>query len=453
MNTKEYDKQSLFTLFATYVSANVLSMMGLSLNVFTDTFFIANGIGPTALAALNLSLPIFALITGIGLMIGMGGATRFAILKASHHNLESNKIFTHALLLAFVASIIFMIAGIFFSRDISSLMGANQETLEMTTIYTATILILAGTFFFNHTLVCFVRNDGAPRLTMIAMLAGNLTNIIFDYIFIYHMNMGLFGAAFATCFSPVVSMIILSTHFVKKKNTFQAIKCKIEMNPLIHICQIGSSSFINELSSGVVMITFNYSLLHYIGNIGISAYSIIANLALVFQAVFTGLAQGIQPLVSHCFGSKDFPSIYKLIKYALVTSLVFGIIFLLTGMLIPDLMVSIFNADGDTILRDIAVNGILLYFPAFLFMGSNIVLSCFFASVNAPKPSLLISLMRGCFLVILFIIVLPQILGVNGIWLSIPSAEIVSAIIAFTILYFFIKKEIKPHIIKTETKQ
>lgn len=443
MNLEHYKQYPLPKLFATYVSTNVLSMMGLSLNVFTDTFFIANGIGSRALAALNIALPVFSAITGIGLMIGMGAATRFTILRAGKNSEEGNRMFSHGLFAALVSSILFMVFGIFFAKDISIMLGANKEVLALVQQYVQTIMICSGAFFFNHCIICFVRNDGAPKLSMCAMLCGNLVNIIFDYIFIYPMNMGLFGAAFATCFSPIVSMLILSSHFIRKKNTFKAIKCKIEIIKIIHIIQIGASSFINEMSSGIVMLAFNYSLLNQIGNIGIAAYGIIANLALVFQAVFTGLGQGIQPIISHAYGAKDHASIKKLMRYGMICGIAFGIIFCFSGILFPDFMVAIFNSEGNAQLAQIAVDGIRLYFPAFLMMGINIVMISFFASVNAPKPSLTISLLRGFILVLFFIFLLPMLLGVNGIWMSIPCAEIITGFIGITILIVYFKKQLQ----------
>ncbi|MEF9961561.1 MAG: MATE family efflux transporter [Erysipelotrichaceae bacterium] len=443
MNEIQFKKDNLFHTFATYASANVLSMMGLSFNVLTDTFFVANGIGSTALAALNIVLPIFALIAGLGLMNGMGSATKYMIFKASKNHEEGNKVFTHGLYYAGFLSVILFILGVFFSEDIVVLLGANKETLSLARDYCATILGFAFAFLFNHHLICMIRNDGAPKLAMIAMLSGNITNIIFDYLFIYEFNMGLFGAAIATCFSPVVSMIILSSYLFKKKNHFHLIKCKLEMATFLAITKIGSSSFLNEMSSGLVMLAFNYSILAYAGNIGIAAYGIIANLGLVFQAVFTGLAQGIQPLLSYAFGVKDQASIHKLIKYALITSLLIGVCFYLSGLCFPNQLVALFNQKGNEALSLIATNGITLYFPAFIFMGINIVLTCFFASVNAPSPSLLLSLLRGFVLVLMFIYVLPSFLQLDGIWLSVPASECISCMIGLGILFFYIKKENK----------
>ncbi|MEG1630490.1 MAG: MATE family efflux transporter [Erysipelotrichaceae bacterium] len=443
MNEIQFKKDNLFHTFTTYASANVLSMMGLSFNVFTDTFFVANGIGAVALAALNIVLPVFALIAGLGLMNGMGSATKYMIFKASKNHEEGNKVFTHGLYYAGFLSIILLILGVFFSKDIVILLGANKETLYLARDYCATILGFSFAFFFNHHLICTIRNDGAPKLAMIAMLSGNITNIIFDYLFIYEFNMGLFGAAIATCFSPVVSIIILSSYLFKKKNHFHLIKCKLEMATFISITKIGSSSFLNEMSSGLVMLAFNYSILAYAGNTGIAAYGIIANLGLVFQAVFTGLAQGIQPLLSYAFGVKDQTSIHKLIKYALITSLLIGVLFYLSGLCFPNQLVALFNQKGNNALSLIATNGISLYFPAFIFMGINVVLTCFFASVNAPAPSLLLSLLRGFVLVLIFIYVLPSFLQLDGIWLSVPATELISCIIGLCILSFYIKKENK----------
>ena len=200
--------------FAKYVSLNIIGMIGLSCYILADTFFVAQGVGINGLSALNLAIPIYSFIHGTGLMIGMGGATRYSISK-------SKETFTQSLYYAFFISCLYLIVGILFSKQLAILLGADSDTLQDANIYLRTILNFAPMFLLNNVIICFVRNDDNPQLSMAAMLIGSFSNIILDYIFIFPLSMGMFGAAFATCLAPIISIGVLSIHFIKRRNNFK----------------------------------------------------------------------------------------------------------------------------------------------------------------------------------------------------------------------------------------
>lgn len=204
------------------------------------------------------------------------------------------------------------------------LLGANHETLGMTESYLKTILFLQF-FLLNNIMISFVRNDNNPKLSMIAMLTGSLSNILLDYIFMFPLKMGMFGAAFATCLAPVISLGVLSIHFIRKNNGFHYIRYIFQISCLIDISALGLSAFINEISSAVVLIIFNLVILNLEGNIGLASYGIVANIALVGLAIFTGLAQGIQPIISQAYGLND-KVLLKILKYAIVTAIVLAVL-------------------------------------------------------------------------------------------------------------------------------
>lgn len=195
--------------FFKYVSMNVAGMIGLSCYILADTFFISRGIGPDGLTALNIALPVFNIMNGAGLMIGMGGAARFSILKASGDHKKANSVFTSCFCLASVISIILVFCGLFFSGNIARLLGANDEVYSMTLIYLKVMLLFSPLFMFNNLMTCFVRNDGAPNLAMAAMIVGSLGNIIMDYVFIFPCKLGMFGAIAATAMAPGISLILM----------------------------------------------------------------------------------------------------------------------------------------------------------------------------------------------------------------------------------------------------
>ena len=319
-------KSNCFKDFAVYSSLNVLGMIALSCYILADTYFVSKGLGTNGLTALNLAIPIYSFIHGSGLMIGMGGGTKYSIYKSQNEIKSGNRTFTNAVYLAAAFAVIFVLIGIFFPGTIVSLFGAKDSVFDLSKTYLQVILLFAPAFLMNNVLLCFVRNDGAPQLSMAAMIVGSLSNVVLDWVFIFPCNMGIFGAAFATGLAPIISMIILSPHFLRKKNEFHFTKCKLQGKLPIGILSSGIPSLVTEVSSGIVMIVFNSIIMGIQGNIGVAAYGVIANLSLVVMAIYTGIAQGIQPLVSRNHGLKNYANIQSVMRYALITMLIFSAI-------------------------------------------------------------------------------------------------------------------------------
>ena len=207
--------------FAQYVSLNVLGMLGLSCYILADTYFIADRLGAEGLAALNLAIPAYSVVSGLGLMLGVGGATRYALLKARGEQKNANAVFTHAAVLALGAGALLLLAGQLCSGPISCLLGASGAVLPLTQVYLRTVLSFAPCFLLNNVLLAFVRNDGGPRLAMAAMLLGSFSNILLDWVLMYACGMGMFGAAFATGLAPVISMALMVFHFPGKRGALR----------------------------------------------------------------------------------------------------------------------------------------------------------------------------------------------------------------------------------------
>ncbi|MGI5825398.1 MAG: MATE family efflux transporter [Bacillota bacterium] len=417
-------KTDIRFLFAKYVSLNIIGMIGLSCYILADTFFVARGIGAEGLTALNLAIPIYSFIHGSGLLIGMGGATRFAISR-------SKTVFSQALWFAFIAACVFVAAGIFLSYRLALVLGADSAILDDTHIYLKTILCLSPLFLLNNIVICFVRNDGSPHLAMLAMLLGSLSNVVLDYIFIFPCGMGMFGAALATAMAPVISLLIMSRHFLKKQNTFHIVKTKIRFKVLADISALGFSALITEFSSGIVIIVLNLIILNLAGNLGVAAYGIITNLALVVIAVFTGIAQGMQPIVSRAYSLGQRDDLRKLLKYGFVTAVCIAAAVYLFSFIFTEPMVAAFNKDGDLQLARIAENGIRIYFLCFGFAGINVLSAAYFCAVDTPRYGMIISVLRGFAVIIPAAVCLAALFGLTGVWLAMPFAELL--VMVFTV--------------------
>lgn len=415
--------------FFRYLISSVGGMLGISLYILGDTMIVGRGIGSVGLAALNVSIPINNVFNGMGLLFGIGGSTALSIDKGRRDSKSLNDIFSKSMIMAFTVGVILTLIRIFFLDELADILGASDVTLSMVKDYLGVIMSFSIAFLLNVCLTVFVRNDGAPRLAMAAMLTGSFLNLILDYIFVFKFKWGMAGAAFATGLSPIVGLTILSFHFIRRKNTIKFIIPKSNWKIVRRIVSNGGSSFIVELSAGIVIFVFNLSLARITGDIGISAYSIIANLSLIFAAIFTGVGQAIQPIVSYNYGADRMDRVYETVKFSIYTSLGLGILFYSLGLFFPKFLVFVF-IDADAELLAMTVRGIRLYFLAFIFMGLNIVLTSYIQSKEHARVSLIISLARGFVFIVIILAILPRIIGIDGVWLTLPIVEVMTTILA-----------------------
>ena len=543
--------------FFQYVSLNVLGALGLSGYILADTLFVAHRLGTDGLAALNLAISVFGLINGLGLMLGIGGATRYAICRTQGDGVRADRAFSRALACGGALGGLLALAGLLWAVPLARLLGAEGAILPMCSVYLRTVLLFAPCFLLNHILTAFVRNDGNPKLAMAAMLLGSLSNIVLDYVFLYPMDMGIFGAALATGIAPVVGLCVSSLHILTRRSRFRLRPFRPALRPLADLAGLGSAAFLNECSSGLVLVVFNLLTLRLAGTLGVAAYGIVANLALMALALFTGVNQGVQPLVSLAHGRGDAAGVRTLCRMALGLALCAGLCMaaLATGIApvvglcvsslhiltrrsrfrlrpfrpalrpLADLaglgsaaflnecssglvlvvfnlltlrlagtlgvaaygivanlalmalalftgvnqgvqplvslahgrgdaagvrtlcrmalglalcaglcmaalaffaagpLVSLFNRDGDPALQQMAEQGLRLYFLGFPFAGLNLVTASFLGAAEHPSRSLRLSLLRGFVAIVAAALLLAALLGLTGVWLALPAAE------------------------------
>lgn len=406
--------------FLRYASLNTLGMLGLSLYILADTFFIAADMGADGLAALNLAIPFYSLIHGTGLMLGTGGATRYTFLKEQGRHREADEVFTHSLVSGWAAGLGCLLAGLTLSRVFAALLGAEGDVLTMTDTYLKVILLFAPAFMSNQVMLAFVRNDGGPQFALWGMLAGSFGNIILDYVFIFPLGMGIGGAVLATGLAPLISLGVLSPFFIGRRNGFRLRRCRFRPRTLSRLTALGLPALITEVSAAVAMFLFNGLMLSLRGSVGVAAYGVIANLALVVSALYTGVAQGMQPLASRAFGRGE--STRPLLKYGLTA--VLGLSALICALLYADRdgAAALFNRQGNADLQALAVQGLTLYFIGCPFAGCNILFSLYFPAVDQPGRGQATSLSRTL-LLIPCALAASALWGIAGLWLSFPMAE------------------------------
>lgn len=416
--------------FGRYAVLSVLGMMAVSCYILADTFFVAQGLGSEGLAALNLAIPVYNIIHGIGLLLGMGGATRFSVLKSQQAHDEANVVYTHTLAMAAAAAVVFVLAGLTVPGPLAALLGAEGTVHTMTTTYLRVLLLFAPAFVFNDVLQCYVRNDGAPQLSMAATVTGSLANIVMDYIFIFPCGLGILGAVLATGFSPVIGILIQAPHWFSARCGFRPVCTRPSRRTAARIAALGVPSLLDQLSGAVVMVTFNFLILRLAGNTGVAAYGVVANLSLVVLAVYSGLAQGMQPLVSRAWGHGQRPDLFRLLRYALLSMAAVSVVLYLGIFVGAGTIAGVFNSEADPTLQAIAVQGLRLYFVGAPFAGANVILCLWFTSVERPVPAQTISLLRGLFVIVPVALLLAAVFGMTGVWLAFPVSECLVSLVS-----------------------
>ena len=424
-------KENTLQEFGKYVSQSVLSQLGVSCYILADTYFISKGVGADGLTALNLALPVFSVMNGCGFMLGIGSGTKYGIMKGTGNEKRGDVLFTSSLCVVTVLAVIFMLIGLLAADPITVLVGANAEVYDMTRTYLQVILLFSPMFMINNLLGAMIRNDGNTSLAMTAMLSGCLFNIVFDYIFVFPMGLGLFGAVLATAVAPIISILILLQHFVKKKNQFRLIRVRPDVRLVASAAGLGVPSLVTEVSSGLVIAVFNLLILGLAGNVGVAAYGVVANISIVVIAIYNGIAQGVQPLLSREYGRSQEKNVHRFLGWAMMLTVILAMVIYVGIYWNADVIAMIFNSGRDMDLQRIAVEGLKIYFTACPFVGANILLAIYFAATEQAAPAQMISLLRGLIVIIPLAFIMANVAGLTGVWMTFPLTELVVCVVAY----------------------
>lgn len=423
-------KENTLQEFGKYVSQSVLSQLGVSCYILADTYFISKGVGADGLTALNLAIPVFSVMNGCGFMLGIGSGTKYGIMKGTGNEKRGDVLFTSSLCVVTVLAVIFMLIGLLAADPITVLVGANAEVYDMTRTYLQVILLFSPMFMINNLLGAMIRNDGNTSLAMTAMLSGCLFNIVFDYIFVFPMGLGLFGAVLATAVAPIISILILLQHFMKKKNQFRLIRVRPDVRLVASAAGLGVPSLVTEVSSGLVIAVFNLLILGLAGNVGVAAYGVVANISIVVIAIYNGIAQGVQPLLSREYGRSQEKNVHRFLGWAMMLTVILAMLIYVGIYWNADVIAMIFNSGRDMDLQRIAVEGLKIYFTACPFVGANILLAIYFAATDQAAPAQMISLLRGLIVIIPLAFIMANVAGLTGVWMTFPLTELVVCVVA-----------------------
>lgn len=419
------DKES--KVFFHYLVPAVCSTLVTSVYLLVDTLIIGQGVGALGISALNIFMPFFLLFNGIGLLFGIGSGILISSEDGMGNKKKANQYFATGFVSILSIAIILGLIWNYYLQPLCVILGANSDTIDLVLEYGKCIMAFAPVFMMSNYFAPIVRNMKNPKLVMCAVLTGSVLNVILDYVFVFPMDMGMFGAAAATVIGSLTTLLVLSTHFIKKQNRVKINKETISLNLLAPIFKCGFSSLIMEVASGFVIFIFNIQILKYIGNNGIVVYGIISNCVLVGLALFNGVAQASQPIIATNFGAGLNTRVKKVLKYALITTTIIGVslfavVFLFTGQIIK-----VFVQANSEILS-VGIPALRLYLSAFCIMNINILISSYFQSVGKEKVAIYISIIRGFLLNIVLAFLLPSVLPSTVLWVVVPVSELITLV-------------------------
>jgi Na+-driven multidrug efflux pump len=430
----DFKHMSVGKLFSKQLFPTLLGMISSALFIVADGIFVGRGIGSDALAAVNIAAPAIMLLTGIGLMFGMGGNILASINLSRGKFKVANINITQAAVAVLVFSIIITVVITLFPEKTALLLGANEYLLDKSVEYLFWFSITIPITVFGITLPFFVRQTN-PTYAMLVMLAGTTVNIILDYLFIFVFRLGLFGAAIATNIGEAVSAFLLllylfrpsaKVHFVRFKISIKSIR--LTLRNVRYMVKLGFSTFLSELTIAIMIITGNYVFTYYLGADGVAAYSIVCYLFPIIYMVYNAMIQSAQPIISFNHGCGQIQRSEKAYLLALISSGIFALSIMLSWMLFSESIVSLFIPDTGSNAWEYAVAGLPLFSIDFLFFGINSITIGYYAGIEYSKRATILTLIRG-FLPVIFFFILPLWIKIPGIWLAVAGGDFVTTLI------------------------
>lgn len=420
----------------------MIGMLLMSVNILVDGIFVSHGVGPTALAGVNIAVPIFSILLSISLWIGMGGATMYSISLGEGNKKRAHQLFTLSFLTMLTVVVTLITLLLFNLKDIAYIFGANDVTYPYVQDYLHVILLFGVFYTIENLLSIFIRNDGNPKLAMMGLITTSILNILLNYIFIFVLNYGVTGCALATAISTILGMSVLCLHFFQNGSELKFVSKFFNWSDLKKIFAIGLPSFIVEASMAVMIILYNVTFLHYLGANGVTAYAMVNYIHTVLLTVFLGIGMALQPLVSYHHGARLIKRLTALLKIGITTALILGLSTTIIATLFPSQLMTLFG-DSTIDIRNMAALGFAHFAIGYIFLGINMVFAEFFQSIEKIRLATTIMLLRSIILFIPALILLPKLLGAQAIWWTFPVAEGITSLLIF----LYMKK--KPKVISS----
>lgn len=434
-------KQSLLKQFFHFSAATVASLMVFSLYSIVDGLFVARGVGEYAMTAVNLSVPFVNLLFSIAVIFAVGTSTIIAYLLGQKNAQSANKLFSQNLVTLVVIGVTISVLVLAFTEPLARLLGAEEVTLEYTIHYLQGLAPFAVCFMISYNLEVLVKTDGRPRLALVTVCVGCVTNCVLDYLAIFHWGLGIWGAAAATGLSQLLTCLIYLTHFLGKHTTFHPVRFRMDWKIYRRLLPIGISDGLTELCNGLMIFLFNHTILRCIGTDGLVAYTIIAYANTLVINITMGVSQGSQPLISFQNGRGDGTAIGNLLRYGLRTMCGIAAVCFTVLFLAAPKLVAVYLPEAGAEMLTFATDAFRRYSLCYLPVGFNIYIAGFLTAMERPLPAVSISTGRGLILQGSILLLLAAVLGGSSIWF----APVISEVLCLGLSVFFLLRLRRTH--------
>ncbi len=432
---KRLGEEKILKLLMEFSIPAIVGMLVNTLYNIIDRMFIGHipVIGHLAIAGVGITMPLMTIIMAFGMLIGIGTATRISIKLGENKRNEAERHLGNACTLIVVISVLLTVLGLVFMKPLLNAFGASENIIiyaeqYIQIIYFGCIFNVLG-FGLNHS----IRSDGSPKVAMLSMLIGAITNIVLDPIFIFVFDLGVRGGAIATVISQFVSGIWVVYYFTKGKSVLKIKKeyLKLDRKVVLSIFAIGVSPFSMQLANCAVQVVSNNSLQRYGGDTAVAAMTIINSLAMIFMMPIFGINQGMQPIIGYNYGAKKYSRVKETVKYGIVAATIIVTIGFLVVEAFPEKLIQIFNSSPE--LLEVGIPGMRIFLFMLPLVGGQVIVTNYFQSIGKVKISMLLSLLRQVILLIPCLIIIPIFKGLTGVWLAGPVSDFLSVIITVVI--------------------
>ncbi len=416
-----------------YTMPSMLMMVFMSTYSIIDGVFVSAFVGESALAAVNLVMPLIGIIMAVGLMFATGGNAVIAKFLGQGKQKEAREFLTVIYIIGGMLGGVLTTIVLFFPDEILQILNVSESLYSITKDY---MLSFAGFFipiFYMAFIQSFMVTAGHPMFGLVLSLAGGITNIILDYVLISPdlFDIGIVGAGLATGIGYALPGVIGFFYFIfNRKCILHFVKPKLEIQTLAQSMFNGSSELVGSLATSITTLMFNFILLSMVGDAGVAAISVILYIQMFQNAIYSGFTLGVSPIIAFKYGEENHEGLRKVIVESLKVVLVASIIVIVLTLIFSNEAIGIFISETSSTF-EMARNGLLLFLPAYLFMGFNIFFSAMFTSLSNGKVSAIISVLRSLVFIVISLVILPQVFNLNGVWLAVPVAEFLSVIVSF----------------------
>ncbi len=424
-------------VFMTMLAPTILMNLTTAIGSMADTVIIGQYLDDESLSVVTFATPIYMIINTFAALFAVGGCIAMSIDAGKGKKKTANQAFSLSLELLILTGGLLLLAGLFFSRTVASWLGAGEDVFESVREYAQIILVGAPIFTLNIGVAFFVRNDGKPTLSMAGMFSSIVVDIILNIVFVGFWGMGVAGAAYSTVIGQLVSVLIISSHFVSKKNT---LKFRFTCNGMaFRIVKNGGSAALHFVYQFLTILIMNHLLSRLAGTNGVVVYTVVFNLSTLSLSVFEGISQTIQPMISTYYGEKSYRNIKETLRLALITILIVcGSVTILLET-VPQIVPIVFGID-DALLIAQSAQAVRIFAVSIILMTINVVIGYYLQSTEQNFLATCMISLR-CFVIFLAAtLILGKLFGMNGVWAAYTVAEVITFLICLALVRMKQKK-------------